>query len=85
MAFAEQSFFDELAEKIGKDEVELRMELLETAIPVAAADEKIEYTPARMQGCIQLVTEKAGWGKQKDDVSRNQCLLFSQYPCCRSS
>ena len=77
LAFAEQSFFDELAEKIGKDEVALRMELLETAIPIAAADEKIEYSPARMQGCIKLVTEKAAWGKQKDGTFQGISAYYS--------
>ena len=77
LAFAEQSFFDEVAEKIGKDEVELRMDLLEAAKPMAESDEKIEYSPARMQGCIQLVTEKAGWGKQKDGVYQGISAYYS--------
>lgn len=63
LAFAEQSFFDELAVILEKDEVELRMELLEQAKEGAAKDEKIEYDPARMQACIRLATEKANWGK----------------------
>lgn len=77
LAFAEQSFFDEIAEKMGKDEVELRMELLETAIPIAAADEKIEYSPKRMQGCIKLAVEKAGWGKQASGVSQGISAYYS--------
>ncbi len=77
LAFAEQSFFDEVAKKIGKDEVELRMELLETAKPVAEADEKIEYSPTRMQGCIRLVTEKAGWGNQNDGVYQGISAYYS--------
>jgi len=77
LAFAEQSFFDEVAEKLGKDEVELRMELLENAKPVAATDERIEYSPARMQGCIKLVTEKAGWGQPKDGVYQGISAYYS--------
>lgn len=77
LAFAEQSFFDEVAEKLGKDEVELRMELLENAKAVAETDEKIEYSPARMQGCIKLVTEKSGWGKQEEGVYQGISAYYS--------
>jgi isoquinoline 1-oxidoreductase beta subunit len=77
LAFAEQSFFDEVAEKIGKDEVMLRMELLEAAKPMAEADEKIEYSPERMQGCIKLVTEQAGWGKQASGVYQGISAYYS--------
>lgn len=77
LAFAEQSFFDEVAEKLGKDEVELRLELLENAKPAAEADEKIEYSPARMQGCIRLAVEKSGWGKQNGDVYQGISAYYS--------
>ena len=77
LAFAEQSFFDEVAEKLGKDEVELRMELLETAKSVAEADEKIQYSPLRMQECIKLATEKAGWGKQSQGTYQGISAYYS--------
>ena len=77
LAFAEQSFFDEVAEKLGKDEVQLRLDLLEKAKAVAETDEKIEYSPSRMQGCIKLVTEKAGWGKQADGVYQGISAYYS--------
>ncbi|MDF1694257.1 MAG: molybdopterin-dependent oxidoreductase [Saprospiraceae bacterium] len=76
LAFAEQSFFDELAEKLGKDEVDLRMELLEKAKPAAEADENIKYSPQRLQDCIQLVTEKSGWGKQSSDVYQGISVYY---------
>ncbi len=77
LAFAEQSFFDEVAEKMGKDEVELRMELLEIAKPIVASDEKLEYSPARMQGCIKLATEKANWGKQPQGIYQGISAYYS--------
>jgi len=77
LAFAEQSFFDEVAEKMGKDEVELRMELLEIAKPIAKTDEKIQYSPARMQGCIKLATEKSGWGKQAQGTYQGISAYYS--------
>ena len=76
LAFAEQSFFDELAEKLGKDEVELRMELLENAKPAAEADENIKYSPARLQECIKLATEKSGWGKKGGDVYQGISVYY---------
>jgi isoquinoline 1-oxidoreductase beta subunit len=77
LAFAEQSFFDEVAEKLGKDEVDLRMELLEIAKPIAESDEKIEYSPARMQGCIKLAAEKAKWGKQAQGTYQGISAYYS--------
>jgi len=76
LAFAEQSFFDELAGILDKDEVDLRMELLEKAKPLAAADEKIEYDPARMQACIKMATEKANWGSEGNGVSQGICAYY---------
>jgi isoquinoline 1-oxidoreductase beta subunit len=77
LAYAEQSFFDELASILEKDEVELRMELLEQAKPMAEKDEAIEYSPARMQGCIRLATEKANWGKTADGVFQGISAYYS--------
>jgi len=77
LAFAEQSFFDEVAEKIGVDEIQLRLDLLEAAKPVAESDEKIEYSPARMQGCIKLAAEKAAWGKQSGNVFQGISAYYS--------
>ncbi len=77
LAFAEQSFFDEVAEKLEKDEVDLRMELLEIAKPIAESDEKIEYSPARMQGCIKLAAEKAKWGKQAQGTYQGISAYYS--------
>lgn len=61
LGFAEQSFFDELAEITGQDPIQFRLDLLEDAKVAAANDEKIEYSPERMQGVIRLVAEKAGY------------------------
>lgn len=64
LASAENSFFDELAEQMGVDVVQQRLDLLEKAKPAAESDDRIQYSPARMQEVIKLVTEKAGWGKK---------------------
>lgn len=77
LAYAEQSFFDELAAILGKDEVQLRMDLLEQAKPMAEKDEKIEYSPARMQECIRLATAKANWGKTPTGVFQGISAYYS--------
>ena len=57
VAFASESFMDELAAAGGKDPLELRLHLL-------AKDEDLNgWHAARMRGVLQLAAEKAGWGK----------------------
>ncbi|WP_316848135.1 xanthine dehydrogenase family protein molybdopterin-binding subunit [Pedobacter psychrodurus] len=59
-AAAEQSFLDELAEAMGKDPIDFRLELLKRAKdnPVGKNN---EYDPARYAGVLSLVKEKSGW------------------------
>jgi isoquinoline 1-oxidoreductase beta subunit len=74
LAYAEQSFLDEIAEAIGKDPIAMRLELLQKAktSPVGA----IKYDIDRMEKVIKAVAEKAGWGKKKD-VSQGFSIYFS--------
>ncbi|MBC7850852.1 MAG: xanthine dehydrogenase family protein molybdopterin-binding subunit [Chitinophagaceae bacterium] len=61
-AAAEQSFLDELAEVMGKDPIDFRLELLKRAKenPVGKNN---EYDADRYAGVLKLVKEKSGWGK----------------------
>lgn len=77
LASAEQSFFDEIAEKLNIDRVQLHLDLLEKAKPMAEKDEQIEYSPERMQNVIKLVAEKANWGKTDDDVFEGFSAYYS--------
>ncbi|MFD2574259.1 molybdopterin cofactor-binding domain-containing protein [Spirosoma soli] len=74
LAFAEQSFFDEVAQAAGKDPVQFRLELLDKAKqkPVGA----IKYDIDRMKSVIQLAVEKSGWGKKKN-VAQGFSVYFS--------
>ncbi len=64
-AAAEQCFLDELAEAMGKDPIDLRLELLKRAKenPVGKNN---EYDADRYAGVLELVREKSGWNNGAD-------------------
>ncbi|WP_350291931.1 molybdopterin cofactor-binding domain-containing protein [uncultured Croceitalea sp.] len=75
LAYAEQSFFDELAELMDTDKIQLRLDLLEKV--KGTEDERIQYDPERMQNCIKTAVEKSGWGKKPEGVYQG----FVNYYC----
>jgi isoquinoline 1-oxidoreductase beta subunit len=64
-AAAEQSFLDELAEAMGKDPIDFRLELLKRAKenPVGKNN---EYDADRYAGVLKLIKEKSGWGNPEN-------------------
>src|SRR5690606_36843916 len=74
LAFAEHSFLDEVAEAVGKDPVQFRLDLLERAKKNPVGE--IHYDIDRMKGVIQLAAEKSGWGN-KEGVSQGFSVYFS--------
>ena len=75
LAFAEQSFFDELAELMKTDRVQMHLDLLENV--KGTTDERIQYSAERLQGVIRKVVEKSGWGTPRDGVYQG----FAAYYC----
>ncbi|AZJ31555.1 isoquinoline 1-oxidoreductase, beta subunit [Tenacibaculum mesophilum] len=75
LGYAEQSFFDELAEELEIDAVQLRLELLENV--KATEDKRIEYSGKRMQDTIKLAAEKGSWGKSKKGVYQGFSAYYS--------
>lgn len=74
LAFAEQSFLDEIAEAVGKDPVALRLELLDRAKKNPVGE--IHYDIDRMRTVVETAAEKSGWGK-KPGVSQGFSVYFS--------
>lgn len=60
LASAEQSFFDELAQTLEKDPIDLRLELLRNAKNNLVGE--IDYDLDKMIGVIELAKDKSNWG-----------------------
>jgi isoquinoline 1-oxidoreductase beta subunit len=61
MAFANESFIDEMAVAAGKDPLEYRLHLLAKDVDVKYFD--TTWRTSRMRNVLQLAAEKAGWSK----------------------
>lgn len=75
LAYAEQSFFDELAEMMEVDKIKLRLNLLENV--KGTTDDRIQYSPERMEEVIKVAVEKSGWGNKPNNVYQG----FVNYYC----
>lgn len=75
LAYAEQSFFSELAEEMGKEHPELLIELLQNV--KNTTDKKIQYSGQRMEDTINLVKEKGNWGKTEQGVYQGFAAYYS--------
>lgn len=75
IAAAEQSFLDEVAEEIGKDPIDFRLELLEKSkkFPVG---ERNDYDADRMMAVLNLAREKSDWDNSPSDVHRGVSVYF---------
>ncbi|REA59888.1 xanthine dehydrogenase family protein molybdopterin-binding subunit [Dyadobacter luteus] len=74
LAYAEQSFLDEVAEAAGKDPIQFRLELLEKAKKKPVGE--VKYDIERMIAVIKLAAEKSNWGKKKG-VHQGFSVYFS--------
>lgn len=75
IAAAEQSFLDEIAEEVGKDPIDFRLELLKKAKenPVG---ENNDYDSDRYAGVLELVKSKSNWGQTQTGISRGVSAYF---------
>jgi len=72
IAYAMQSFLDELALAAGKDPLQFRLELL--AAGEAITGDTVQ--PARMRGVLELVAEKSGWASRPRTKGTGMGLAF---------
>jgi isoquinoline 1-oxidoreductase beta subunit len=75
LAFAEQSFFDELADELDLDPVQLRLDLLKNVKD--GEDSNIQYSAKRMADTIKLAAEKGNWGKTDNNVYQGFAAYYS--------
>jgi isoquinoline 1-oxidoreductase beta subunit len=75
LAYAEQSFIDEVAHAAGKDPVQFRLDLLEKA--KTSPTGPIKYDIDRMIAVTKLVAEKANWGTKKPGIHQGFSVYFS--------
>jgi isoquinoline 1-oxidoreductase beta subunit len=74
LAYAEQSFLDEVAFAAKVDPVKFRLDLLDRAKKSPVGE--IHYDIDRMKAVIQLAADKSGWGTKKN-VSQGFSVYFS--------
>ena len=75
LAYAEQSFFDELAEELNIDPVQLRLDLLKNVKD--GEDKSIDYSAERMTNTIKLAVEKSNWGYSNKGVYQGFAAYYS--------
>jgi len=75
LASAEQSFFDELAELMAVDRIQLHKDLLKKVI--GTTDERIQYDPERLIGVIDKAVKESDWGNKTNEVFQG----FAVYYC----
>jgi isoquinoline 1-oxidoreductase beta subunit len=75
LAYAEQSFFDELAEALSMDPVQLRLDLLKNVKD--GEDKSIDYSAERMTNTINLAVEKSNWGNSTNGVYQGFSAYYS--------
>ncbi len=76
-ASAEQSFLDELAEAVGKDPLDYRIELLKKA-KANPVGKNNDYDASRYMGVLELLKEKSNWGSPS---TKNAKRGVSAYFC----
>ncbi len=76
LASAEQSFFDELAEHLGKDPIDFRLELFAKAKEQPIGEEH-NYEIDKFVNVIKMAREKSNWDTKKTGVHKGFSAYYS--------
>jgi isoquinoline 1-oxidoreductase beta subunit len=76
IAYAIQSFVNELATAGGKDPIQLRIEMLDKYPMPADLSNRGTFNPQRAKAVLELVREKSGWGKTTLPKGTGQGVAF---------
>ncbi len=79
IAGAEQSFLDELAEEMGQDPIQFRLDMLKRAESDPVGEDN-DYDAKRYAGVLKVAKDKSGWGKGSSAQNRG----VSAYYCHNS-
>jgi isoquinoline 1-oxidoreductase subunit beta len=77
IAFAFQSYLDELAHAAGKDPMQFRIDLL--SAPAMGESTPQMYRADRMRGVVELVAEKSDWGRRSKSLPKGTGLGVAFY------
>lgn len=77
-AFVEQSFLDEVAHALGRDPLDLQLELLAANGPQANGRSS-GFKPERLAGVLQQVAEESGWRNRK--IAKGRGMGIAAYAC----
>ena len=75
IAGAEQSFLDELAEEMGQDPIQFRLDLLKRA-SIHPVGEENDYDAARFSEVLKLAREKSGWDSGNSSKNRGVAAYY---------
>lgn len=75
MAGAEQAFLDEIAETIGEDPIQFRLDLLKRAKDNPVGEQN-DYDAERYAGVLELVRTKSGWLESSAIMNRGVSAYF---------
>ncbi len=75
LAFAEQSFIDEVAIELGQDQVQFRLDLFERALSNPVGE--VGYDVEKFMGVVKLAAEKSNWTEKKDGVYKGFSAYYS--------
>jgi isoquinoline 1-oxidoreductase beta subunit len=77
IAFAFQSYLDELAYAAGKDPMQFRIDLL--SMPAIGETQPQMYSAERMRGVVELVAEKSDWARRSKSLPKGTGLGTAFY------